>query len=109
MQEKKDYRKTGTGIHNPPAAMLPHLGGERPQTTDPAREFFLNHTLGMLIIKNAFPAVASMLFMAFYQVVDGILVGRRLGPEALASINILYPILALFVGLNNISGRNKNY
>ena len=40
-----------------------------------------------------------MLFMALYQVVDGIMVGRSLGPEALASVNILYPVIAVFIGL----------
>jgi len=49
-----------------------------------------------------------MLFMAVYQVVDGAMVGRRLGPEALASVNILYPILALIVGLAVMIGTGGN-
>ncbi|MEW9125146.1 MAG: MATE family efflux transporter [Thermotaleaceae bacterium] len=64
-----------------------------------AREMFLTKPLGELMVKNIVPAVASMLFMAAYQMVDAILVGRRLGPEALASVNILYPILAILSGL----------
>lgn len=35
---------------------------------DPTREAFLTKPLGGLILKNALPAVASMLFMAFYHI-----------------------------------------
>ena len=76
--------------------------------TDPAREFFLSSPLGSLILKNALPAVASMLFMALYHVADAIMVGRSLGPEALASVNILYPILAFFIGLAAMIGVGGN-
>ncbi|TYQ18105.1 UNVERIFIED_CONTAM: putative MATE family efflux protein [Acetivibrio alkalicellulosi] len=73
-----------------------------------ARELFTTLPLGRLMIKNAFPAVASMLFMAIYQVIDAVMVGRRLGPEALASVNVLYPILAVFIGLAVMIGVGGN-
>lgn len=69
---------------------------------------FLTDSPTKLIISNAFPAMASMMFMAFYQIVDGIMVGRRLGPEALASINLLYPIIALIIGLAVMIGTGGN-
>ncbi|PKM66956.1 MAG: multidrug transporter MatE [Firmicutes bacterium HGW-Firmicutes-2] len=69
---------------------------------------FLTDSPAKLIISNAIPAIASMMFMAFYQIVDGIMVGRRLGPEALASINLLYPIIALIVGLAVMIGTGGN-
>jgi Na+-driven multidrug efflux pump len=72
---------------------------ERVEQKDNIREEFLTRPLGSLIAKNALPAMASMLFIAFYQTVDGIMVGRRLGPEALASVNILYPVVAVFAAL----------
>ncbi len=75
---------------------------------DPARDAFLNKPLGSLILKNTLPAVASMLFMAFYHMADAIMVGRSLGPEALASVNILYPILAFFIGLAAMIGVGGN-
>ncbi len=73
-----------------------------------SRAEFLTWPLGKLISKHALPAVASMMFMALYQIVDGIMVGRRLGPEALASVNILYPVLALLVGLSVMIGVGGN-
>ncbi|TVR30539.1 MAG: MATE family efflux transporter [Spirochaetaceae bacterium] len=75
---------------------------------DPAREEFLTRPLGILIGRHASPAVASMLFMACYQIVDGIMVGRALGPEAIASVNILYPIVAFFSGLAVMIGVGGN-
>ncbi len=67
--------------------------------TDPAREDFLTQPLGTLLRRHTVPAIASMLFMALHQVIDGIMVGRSLGPEAMASVNILYPVVALLAGL----------
>lgn len=75
---------------------------------DPAREAFLKQPLGGLIMKNALPAIASMLFMALYHMADAMMVGRSLGPEALASVNILYPIMALFIGLAAMVGVGGN-
>ncbi len=65
---------------------------------DHTREF-IAEPIPRLIWRHTAPAVASMLVMALYQIADGAMVGRRLGPDALAAVNILYPVLALFVGL----------
>lgn len=75
---------------------------------DSARTEFLTHPLGKLIGRHAAPAVASMLFMAFYQITDGIMVGRSLGPEAMASVNVLYPVVALLSGLGVMIGVGGN-
>lgn len=75
---------------------------------DPAREAFLTRPLGGLILRNTVPAVASMLFMALYHIADAVMVGRSLGPEALASVNILYPIMAFFIGLAVMIGVGGN-
>lgn len=86
--------------------ILHGLEGKNP--VNPAREEFLNSPINGLIFRNAMPAIASMLFMAFYQMTDGIMVGQRLGSEALASINILYPIISLLVGLAVMIGVGGN-
>jgi putative MATE family efflux protein len=54
------------------------------------------------------PAILSMLVISLYQIVDGIFLGRRLGPEAMASVNLLYPILALYIGLAVMIGMGGN-
>lgn len=85
-----------------------NMDGNNSTDRDPAREAFLTQPLGRLIFRNALPAVASMLFMAFYHMADALMVGRSLGPEALASVNILYPIMALFIGLAAMVGVGGN-
>lgn len=90
---------------NPGQEILREKG---PIENDPAREAFLTGPLGRLIFKNALPAVASMLFMALYHIADAVMVGRSLGPEALASVNILYPIMAFFIGLAAMVGVGGN-
>ncbi len=85
-----------------------HSGSALLDNKDPARELFLKYPLGALILKNALPAIASMLFMSLYHMADAVMVGRSLGPEALASVNILYPILAFFIGLAAMIGAGGN-
>lgn len=75
---------------------------------DEAYGAFLKEPVGSLLVKNCGPALVSMLVMAMYQMVDGVMVGRRLGPEALAAVNILYPVIALLVGLAVMIGVGGN-
>lgn len=78
------------------------------QETDPIRENYLTKPLGGLIFRNSMPAILSMLVMCLYQIVDGIFLGRKLGPEALASVNLLYPIFAILIGLAVMIGVGGN-
>lgn len=68
----------------------------------------LHRPLGSLLFRNAAPAIAAMLMSALYQIIDGIMVGQRLGPHALASVTITYPIIALLVGLAVMVGTGGN-
>jgi putative MATE family efflux protein len=78
------------------------------QETDPIRERYLTKPLTGLIFRNSMPAVLSMLVMCLYQIVDGMFLGRKLGPEALASVNLLYPILVILIGLAVMIGVGGN-
>ena len=78
------------------------------QETDPVRENYLTRPLGRLILRNSMPAILSMLVMCLYQIVDGMFLGRKLGPEALASVNLLYPIFAILIGLAVMIGVGGN-
>jgi putative MATE family efflux protein len=78
------------------------------QETDPVRENYLTKPLGRLIFRNSMPAVLSMLVMCLYQIVDGMFLGRKLGPEALASVNLLYPIFVILIGLAVMIGIGGN-
>jgi putative MATE family efflux protein len=75
---------------------------------NPTRFKLLNTPINKLIKENAIPAVLSMLFMAFYQIVDGIMVGQRLGSDAIGAVNILYPIFAFMAGIGIMIGVGGN-
>jgi len=44
-------------------------------------------------IKFSIPAIMSMIVSTLYTIVDGIFVSRYVGPEALASVNIVWPFI----------------
>lgn len=77
-------------------------------TQNKSNDPFLVEPLGRLLFKNATPAIAAMLMSALYQIIDGIMVGQRLGPHALASVTIAYPVIALLVGLAVMTGTGGN-
>lgn len=52
-----------------------------------------------LFIKCAVPAVLSMLFSGIYSMADGIFVGRCIGSDALAAVNLVMPLIAIAFAL----------
>jgi Na+-driven multidrug efflux pump len=69
---------------------------------------FLVEPIGKLLLRSSGSAIAAMLLMSIYQVADGIMVGRRLGADALAAVNLVYPVIALIVGLAVMIGTGGN-
>lgn len=57
-----------------------------------------------LFIRYAAPGVVAMLFLAFQSIVDGLIVGRLIGANALAAVNIVAPTYALISALTLIIG-----
>lgn len=55
-----------------------------------------------LFFKCAIPAVITSVFGALYSVVDGIFVGRYLGENALAAINLIMPIIMIVEAISNM-------
>ena len=54
------------------------------------------------LIRFAFPSMVMMLFMGLYTIVDTIFVARFVDTNALASINIVCPVINLIVGLGTM-------
>lgn len=50
------------------------------------------------------PTVAAMLVNGLYQVVDGIFIGRYVGAEGLAGINVAWPVIGCILGLGMMIG-----
>ena len=52
-----------------------------------------------LLLKCAVPAAMSMIFSGLYSVVDGIFVGRCIGSDALAAVNLVMPLITIAFSL----------
>ncbi|MBW3694212.1 MATE family efflux transporter [Vibrio sp. T187] len=50
------------------------------------------------------PTVAAMLVNGLYQVVDGIFIGRYVGADGLAGINVAWPVIGTILGLGMMIG-----
>lgn len=48
-----------------------------------------------LFLRYAMPGVFAMLFLAFQTIIDGFIVGRLIGADALAAVNIAMPVYAI--------------
>ena len=55
-----------------------------------------------LFFRCAIPAVITSVFGALYSVVDGIFVGRYLGENALAAINLIMPVIMIVEAVSNM-------
>lgn len=52
-----------------------------------------------LLLKCAVPAAMSMIFSGLYSIVDGIFVGRCIGSDALAAVNLVMPLITIAFSL----------
>lgn len=59
-----------------------------------------NDRIGKIFLRYLIPSLVGMLLMAVNLAVDGIMVGNRLGPVALAGVNIAGPVYTIFVGMS---------
>lgn len=55
--------------------------------------------VGRLFVKCALPGMVSGLVWAFCSIVDGIFVGNYLGSEALAAVNLAWPVMTVVMAL----------
>lgn len=54
--------------------------------------------------RYAVPTVAAMLVNGLYQVVDGIFIGRYVGSDGLAGINVAWPVIGSILGIGMLVG-----
>ena len=55
-----------------------------------------------LFFRCALPSMISMAFGALYQIADGLFVGRFIGEDALAAINLIMPIIMMVFAFSNM-------
>lgn len=63
---------------------------------------FVNLPPARLFFRCAVPAVITSVFGALYSVVDGIFIGRFLGGDALAAVNIIMPVIMIVEAVSNM-------
>lgn len=55
-----------------------------------------------LFFRLAVPSMITMAFGALYQIADGLFVGRFIGEDALAAVNLIMPIIMIVFGFSNL-------
>lgn len=65
-------------------------------------DMFLKLPPTKLFFRCAVPAVVTSVFGALYSVVDGMFVGRCLGEDALAAINLIMPVIMIVEAISNM-------
>lgn len=60
------------------------------------------------IFKFAFPSIFTFVFIAAYQMVDGVFIGKFVGEMAISATNLFYPILGLLVATGIMLGTGGN-
>lgn len=64
----------------------------------------MSNTIVRQFWRYTIPTVAAMLVNGLYQVVDGIFIGRYVGSEGLAAINLAWPIIGTILGIGMMIG-----
>lgn len=65
-------------------------------------DIFIELPIKKLFFRCVAPAVVTAVFGALYSVVDGIFVGRFLGEDALAAVNLIMPIIMIVEAISNM-------
>lgn len=55
-----------------------------------------------LVFRCAIPSMVTMVFGALYQIADGLFVGRFIGENALAAVNIVMPVIMMAFAFSNM-------
>ena len=54
------------------------------------------------------PSIFTFVFIAVYQMVDGLFIERFVGEMAISAINLYYPIISLFIAIGVMIGTGGN-
>lgn len=65
---------------------------------------FRSMSVGKLFLKQFFPTLLGMVSAALFTVVDGIFVGRGIGSDAMAAVNIAAPLAMISAGIGLMFG-----
>ena len=69
-----------------------------------AAQPFLTAPVGRLFVSNALPMAIVLSLGGLLNAVDGVFVGRFVGPDALAAVSALFPLVMLTTALSALVG-----
>ncbi|NOI99890.1 MATE family efflux transporter [Vibrio kanaloae] len=64
----------------------------------------MSNSISRQFWRYTIPTVAAMLVNGLYQVVDGIFIGRYVGSDGLAGINVAWPVIGSILGIGMLVG-----
>ena len=64
----------------------------------------MSNSISRKFWRYTIPTVAAMLVNGLYQVVDGIFIGRYVGADGLAGINVAWPVIGSILGIGMLVG-----
>ena len=60
------------------------------------------------LFKFTGPSIFTFVFIAVYQMVDGLFIERYVGDLAISAINLYYPVISLFIAIGIMIGTGGN-
>lgn len=80
------------------------MSGEKAIHRQELERGLLTQKTSRLFLKYTIPGVAGLLFLGIQSVIDGVILGRFVGANALASVNLILPCYSLMTALSIVIG-----
>ena len=80
------------------------MSGEKAIHRQELERGLLTQKISRLFLKYTIPGVAGLLFLGIQSVIDGVILGRFVGANALASVNLILPCYSLMTALSILIG-----
>lgn len=63
---------------------------------------------GFSLLLLVLPAIFTFVFIAVYQIIDGVFIGYFVGPYAIAAVNLYYPVISILLAVGVMMGTGAN-
>ena len=63
-----------------------------------------NRSVGKLLWEYSLPAVVGMVVMSLYNIIDRMVIGHVVGPEAIAGLTITFPVMNIATAIGVLVG-----
>lgn len=74
---------------------------------DMDKDLSRDYTLGSLTL-FVLPSIFTFVFIAVYQIVDGMFIEKYVGPYAMSAVNLYYPVISVLLAIGTMLGTGGN-